>query len=82
MLPYFFLEGIGNIKFKITAEYDWYAGCYKFYDRQQQNMMISVGDYIAVKYDNSGWIGINLEATLEDKLLAKFMHPSGPRQTF
>ena len=44
--------------------------------------MISVGDYIAVKYDNSRWIGINLEAAPEDELLAKFMHPSGPQQTF
>ena len=25
-------EAIGNIKFKITAEDDWYAGCYKFFD--------------------------------------------------
>ena len=44
--------------------------------------MVNVGDYIALKYDNSWWIGIILEAAPEDELLVKFMHPSGPWQTF
>ena len=44
--------------------------------------MVNVGDYIAVKYDNSWWIGIILEATPEDELLVKFTLPSGPWQTF
>ena len=73
---------IGNIKFQITAENDWYAGCYEFLDSQQQNIMVNVGDYIAVKYDNSWSIGIILQATPEDEVLVKFTHPSGPWQTF
>ena len=73
---------IVNIKFNITAEDDWYAGCYKFFDSQQQNIMVNVGDYIAVKFDNSWWIGIILEAAPKDELLVKFMHPSGLWQTF
>ena len=44
--------------------------------------MVNVGDYIAVKYDNSWWIGVILKAAPEDELLVKFMHPSGPWQTF
>ena len=44
--------------------------------------MVNVGDYIAVKYDNSWWIGIILEAAPKDELLVKFMHPSGLWQTF
>ena len=44
--------------------------------------MVNVGDYIAVKYDNSWWISIILEAAPEDELLVKFMHPSGPTANF
>ena len=61
-------EAIVNIKFKITAEDDRYAGCYRFFDSLQQNIMVNFRDYIAVKYDNSWWIGIILEAASKDEL--------------
>ena len=48
----FFLRRIGYIKFKVKAENDRYAGCYKFFDSQQENIMINVGDYITVKCDS------------------------------
>ena len=76
-------ENVGSIKFKITAEDQWYAGCYKFFDHQQQVLKFSIGDYVAVKYDNLWWVGIILEdLAQEEELLIKFMHPNGPRQTF
>ena len=75
-------EAVGSITFTIIAEDERYAGWYKFFNSQQQNVMINVENYVAVKYDNSCWIGVISEATPEDEQLVKFMHPNRPRKTF
>ena len=48
-------KAVSNKKFKITAEDERYDGCYKFFDSQQQNVMVNVGNYVAVKYDMVDW---------------------------
>ena len=45
--------------------------------------MVNVGNYVAVKYENSWWISNILEATTpEDELLVKFTHSNRPWKTF
>ena len=44
--------------------------------------MVNGGNYVAVKYDNSWWIGIILEATPENELLVKLLHPYEPWKAF
>ena len=49
----FSLERVGSIRFKITAEDQHYAGCYKFFKSQQQPPLnFNIRDYVAAKYDN------------------------------